>query len=78
MKQKENNSYIMNDLHAMDALHEHIAMVLYCTNSSAKSISMDPFHTVNFYKFAMVTIILPKTFYFYNILEYQVNHKSEL
>ena len=75
MKQKENNSYIMNDLHAMDALHEHIAMVLYCTNSSAKSISMDPFHTVNFDKFAMVTIILPKTF---NILEYQVNHKSEL
>ena len=52
----------MNDLHAMDALHEHIAMVLYCTNSSAKSISMDPFHTVNFDKFAMVTIILPKTF----------------
>ena len=51
----------MNDLHAMDALHEHIAMVLYCTNSSAKSISMDPFHTVNFDKFAMVTIILPKT-----------------
>lgn len=61
MKQKENNSYIMNDLHAMDALHEHIAMVLYCTNSSAKSISMDPFHTVNFDKFAMVTIILPNT-----------------
>ena len=47
MKQKENNSYIMNDLHAMDALHEHIAMVLYCTNSSAKSISMAPFYTVN-------------------------------
>ena len=62
MKQKENNSYIMNDLHAMDALHEHIAMVLYRINSSAKSISMVPLHTVNFNKFATVTIILPKTF----------------
>ena len=50
MKQKENNSYIMNDLHAMDALHEHIAMVLYRINSSAKSISMATFHTVNFNK----------------------------
>ena len=41
MKQKENNSNIMNDLHAMDALHEHIALVMvpYCMNSSAKSIN---------------------------------------
>ena len=60
MKQKENNSYIMNDLHEMDALHEHIAlvMVLYCINSSAKSISMAPFYTVNFDKFARVTVII--------------------
>ena len=50
MKQKENNSYIMNDLHAMDALHEHIAlvMVLCCIDYSAKSISMVPFYPVNF------------------------------
>ena len=50
MKQKQNNSYIMNDLHAMDALHEHIAlvMVLYCIDYSAKSISMVTFYTVNF------------------------------
>ena len=50
MKQKQNNSYIMNDLHAMDTLHEHIAlvMVLYCIDYSAKSISMVTFYTVNF------------------------------
>ena len=49
MKQKQNKSYIMNDLHEMDALHEHITlvMVLYCIYHSAKSISMPSFHTVN-------------------------------
>ena len=31
MKQKQNNSYIMNDLHAMDTLHEHIALSRYST-----------------------------------------------
>ena len=70
MKQKENNSYIMNDLHAMDALHEHIAlvMVLYCMNSSAKSISMAPFHIANFNKFATATAIFSKTFIILSIL----------
>ena len=60
MNQKENNSYIMNDLHAMDALHEHIALVmaLYRINSSAKSISMAPFYTVKFDKLARVTVII--------------------
>ena len=50
MKQKQNNSYIMNDLHEMDALHEHIAlvMVLYCIDYSAKLISMVIFYTVSF------------------------------
>ena len=40
----------MNDLHAMDTLHEHIAlvMVLYCIDYSAKLISMVIFYTVSF------------------------------
>ena len=58
----------MNDLHAMDTLHEHIAlvMVLYCIDYSAKSIS-----TVYTYKWH------PR-YYFYHILACEVNHISEL